>query len=65
MRNDAFRLHCRTCSETFLEMVKLLQHRERCPGDAQKRARGDGRDAGQPNLPTEPSASPQAGKGAR
>jgi hypothetical protein len=59
-RQRNFLLHCQTCGAGFYEMQKLLKHRERCQGDAQKQARSDERDAGQPDLPAEPSATAPA-----
>lgn len=64
-RQRNYLLHCRTCGAGFSEMQKLLSHRDRCQGDAQKQARSDERDAAKPDLPTEPSAFGAAGKGAR
>jgi hypothetical protein len=64
-RQRDYRLHCRTCGAGFYEMQRLLKHRERCQGDAQDQARSGERDAGQADLPTEPSAVSLAGKAAR
>jgi hypothetical protein len=65
VRQRNYLLHCRTCGAGFFEMEKLLRHRNRCQGDAQKQARSDERHAGQADLATEASAVPPPGRGAR